>query len=424
MKAIVRSLLSALMLVLSFPTWDMGYLAWVALIPVFLSIRNRNSPTISLLFSLCGILFFLGIFNWILIIKGYRIYHHILLAIYFASYFGLFGAALAFISKRMGETAALCASPFLWVLQEWLRSHFFFLGLPWGLLGHTQHRIPVVIQIASITGTYGISFLIVLVNAAFAAVMRRSLVRLSDLKCHRTTIKVTKSELALLISAAVCVGLVMAYGYHGISGKIEGKPINIALIQGNIEQEKKWDPKYADEIMSVYSELTITAAQSRPLLIVWPETAVPGSISLNPDIYEKLIEIVKKTDTPLILGSAQHQKFTISDQADKTFLNSAFLLTPQEDGVVSQQYDKIRLFPFGEYLPHKHIIPWKLLNVSSFNEYVPGEDYTLFRISPHQFSVTICWENIFSDLVRGFVKNGAQFILNITNEARFGKTAA
>jgi apolipoprotein N-acyltransferase len=366
----------------------------------------------------------MGIFHWILVIKGYQIYHHAILAVYFASYFALFGAALAFISKRAGEAAALFASPFLWVLQEWLRGNMFFLGLPWGLLGHSQYRTLNVIQIAALTGTYSISFLIILVNSALVVLLRRVPIRFSGFTIFWTKVRWTKPEIVLLVSTALCVGSVLGYGYVGVSQRIDGKSIDVALIQGNIEQEKKWDPKYIDEIMNTYSHLTVTAAQYRPLMIIWPETATPGSISINPDIYDKLVNLVKKIDTPLIFGSAQHRKFAMEDQGSQRFLNSAFLLTPSQDTRTPQHYDKILLFPFGEYLPYKEVIPWRFLNVSSFNEYIRGNEYTVFHISPHRFGVTICWENIFPGLVRQFVKNGAEFIINITNEARFGKTAA
>ena len=99
-------------------------------------------------------------------------------------------------------------------------------------------------------------------------------------------------------------------------------------------------------------------------------------------------------------------------------------MPPEKDNYEYQRYDKIRLFPFGDYLPYKGILPWSFIGVPNISGYIPGEKYTLLELPNAQFGVTICWENIFPDLVRQFVKNGAQFIVNMTNEAWFGETAA
>ena len=89
-----------------------------------------------------------------------------------------------------------------------------------------------------------------------------------------------------------------------------------------------------------------------------------------------------------------------------------------------QRYKKIRLLPFGEYLPHENVIPWSFIRIPDIVGYIPGEDFTVFALPTFRFGVTICWESIFPDMVRQFVNRGAQFIINITNEAWFGKTAA
>ncbi len=205
---------------------------------------------------------------------------------------------------------------------------------------------------------------------------------------------------------------------------ITGKPLEIAAIQGNIPQEKKWDPAYADEIMAIYSELTLQASEVKPNLVIWPETATPGSIADNEEIFRHLKSLIAKTGIPLVLGSAQYQKFQEAETTKIGRANSAYLIFPENGKGDLQRYDKIRLFPFGEYLPYEKILPWEWIRVSSLGDYLPGKEYTLFELFPHRFAVTICWENIFPDLVRQFVKKGAQFIINITNEARFGKTAA
>jgi apolipoprotein N-acyltransferase len=371
-------------------------------------------------------LFFMGIFYWILEASGYTLLHHALLAIYLGFYFGCFGLAFTFISRRLEGTPALWAAPFLWVFLEYIRSNLSFLALPWTLLAHSQDRYPVMIQIASVTGTYGISFLIVMVNAALASLfLGRLKSPLPFAKGDAGGFRIsTKGKVSLVITAASFLLFTLVYGYLTTANPIAGDKIKLSLVQGNIEQSKKWDPKYAGEIMATYSGLTLKASKANPALIIWPETATPGSISADPTLLIEIKEIAERAGTYLLLGSAQHQKFEGKEPTTIQYLNSAYLIHPDPKVIGNQRYDKIRLFPFGEYLPFKEWIPWSLINVRESGSYRAGKEFTLFELPPHYFGVTICWENVFPDLVRQFVKRGARFVVNMTNEARFGKTAA
>lgn len=198
----------------------------------------------------------------------------------------------------------------------------------------------------------------------------------------------------------------------------------MSLVQGNIEQIKKWDPRYAHEIMKIYANLTEQASKDQPALIVWPETATPGSINEDIKLLIEVRNITMKAGTYLLLGSAAHQKFHEKQIKGFKYLNSAFLIRPEPKLLKQQRYDKIRLFPFGEYLPLKGIIPWSILNVRESSDYTPGAEFTIFETPTFRFGSIICWENVFPDLFRQFVRRGSQFIVNITNEAHFGKTAA
>jgi len=420
-------LFSSLLLVLSFPTYDLGILAWAGLVPLLVAINGKSLKYGFFLSLVSGTLFFLGIFRWILVIPNYTLLHHCLLAIYLGSYFGLFGLALNFISKFWGTTPALFAAPFIWVSLEYIRSNLSFLALPWALLSHSQYKYPMIIQIASLTGTYGISFLIVLVNAALATLF---IGRLKSPLPQKIPPNLPlskgggKTNKPLLFVTAPLVIFTLLYGTFVISQPITGKGIKVSLVQGNIEQARKWDPRYAKEIIETYSELTLKASEDRPALIIWPETATPGAISLDPKLYTEIKDISRMAGAYLLLGSAQPQKFDVARGTGVDYSNSAYLIQPNPGMMKNQKYDKIRLFPFGEYLPYKEIIPWSLIKVRESSHYIPGKEFTVFELSPLRFGVTICWENVFPDLFRQFVKKGAQFMINITNEARFGKTAA
>jgi apolipoprotein N-acyltransferase len=229
-----------------------------------------------------------------------------------------------------------------------------------------------------------------------------------------------------LLTTATLLLFTLVYGYFTITNTIAGNKVKISLVQGNIEQSKKWDPKFAREIMQIYGELTQEVSKDKPSLIIWPETATPGAIGLNPSLFAELISIARNAGTCVLLGSAQHRKFEQKRDTGLKYTNSAFLIDPEPKKIKRQRYDKIRLFPFGEYLPYREVIPWSLISirVSDSDNYKPGKEYTVFKHLDFKFGVTICWENVFPDLVRQFVKRGAQCIINLTNEAHFGKTAA
>jgi apolipoprotein N-acyltransferase len=137
------------------------------------------------------------------------------------------------------------------------------------------------------------------------------------------------------------------------------------------------------------------------------------------------MQIAKNAGVPMLIGSSQHQKFRSAEPRPKLkFQNSAFLIDPEKGLSRAQSYHKNRLFPFGEYLPYRDVIPWSAIGIPDLIGYIPGEGLSVFETPEYRFCVTICWENMFPDLVRQFVNRGAQFIINITNEAWFGKTAA
>lgn len=230
--------------------------------------------------------------------------------------------------------------------------------------------------------------------------------------------------ISLMLAGAVMIVLAWRYSENALSRPLSGKGIKVAMVQGSIEQTKKWNRKYAGFIMKTYSDLTREASKKDPELTIWPETATPGSISTNFGLRGEVWRIAREAGTDLLLGSSQQQKFKSNGTRKIEYLNSAFLLSPEKKDHKYQRYDKIRLFPFGEYLPFKGILPWSYIGVPNISGYMPGKKYTLLKLPNAQFGVTICWENIFPDLVRQFVKRGAQFIVNMTNEAWFGKTAA
>jgi apolipoprotein N-acyltransferase len=154
---------------------------------------------------------------------------------------------------------------------------------------------------------------------------------------------------------------------------------------------------------------------------VWPEAASPRAINIDQRLYSEVRQIVEETGTPLLLGSTMHQKFKAESSKGMKLKNSAFLLSPGKPDD-KQEYNKITLVPFGEYVPMEGIVPWSWIEVPELANYLPGKDLTVFECRDFRFSTTICWENLFPGLVREFVNKGAQLIINITNESWYRDT--
>ena len=422
--AICTAILSGFLLSASFPLSSHSYLAWISLVPFFL-ILLMVKPVYGCLLSLVFGLFYLpGVFNWMLEVPGYTLFHHYLLGIYFVPYSLAFGSLFILTATRLGASRALLAAPFFWVSIEFLRANMFFLALPWGLLAHSQYSHPAIIQISSFTSAYGLSFLIVLVNSSIAAAFLPLAGMHKKSRTHFPTTLLNRQALVLMGSTSVAIILALFYGHIKLSTPIEGEKIIVSVVQPNIEQKKKWDPKFGKFIMNTLSELSIRASKDKPQLIVWPETATPRAITESYGLIKQVQQIAKLTEAAILLGSSERQKHQVKTPSDKKYMNSAFLVPPGPVKKKIQRYDKIRLLPFAEYLPYKEKIPWSYARIPDIRGYVPGENFTVFKLTNFAFSATICWENIYPELVRSFIKNGAQFIVNITNEAWFGKSAA
>ena len=381
---------TALLLILAFPPFDQGWIAWIALIPWLFELERSGPRRAFLLSYLAGFLFFLGTVWWVghVTIPG---------AAVLIAYLALFFAAWGWLSNRVFKTGgaflSLLLLPASWVALEYARSHL-LTGLGWNLLAHTQWNWIPIIQIASFTGVWGVSFLIVLINVGlWRAVQSRSL-----------------RPIGL---PALCLGLVWCLGYFGQPVTSLEEKLRVALLQGNIPQGEKWDEAFQESIWKRYEQLTAQAAARQPDLIVWPETAVPGYLE-ELLIEDRLKEICAAAGTPMLVG--------VPTEDFKTGLpyNSAVLLTPA--GEELGRYSKIHLVPFGEFMPIQPVFGWlkKFYPIADFS---PGSRFTVFRTRP-PVSVLVCFEDLFPELTRRFVKEGAGWLLVITNDAWFGRSAA
>jgi apolipoprotein N-acyltransferase len=410
--------LSGLLLAATFPLADLHLLAWIGLIPLFLALQGQTVKNGFWLGGISGIIFFAGTVHWVT--NSVHFYGGVplipaslvtlLLCAYLALYPALFSAAIVHL-KRHRPALLVVSAPALWTALELARTCV-FSGFPWSLLGYSQYRALPVIQIADITGIYGVSFLIVLVNTAISAFIM-------DKKQYR----------GLAIGALV-MALVIGYGFMRLRAPEGPGAITISVVQGNIEQDKKWDPAYQTETIAIYERLTGESLKQHPALVIWPETATPfyftGNNPTDRALTSDLEEFVKKNRTPLLFGSPTYQ---VKSLRTIVLHNSAFLLSGE--GTLLNRYHKLHLVPFGEYVPLKSVLFFVEKMVQAIGDFEPGNDYTVMTVpdgnSPShevRFSTVICYEIIFPDLVRRFVDKGAQVVTTITNDAWFGKSAA
>ncbi|MCM8770919.1 MAG: apolipoprotein N-acyltransferase, partial [Candidatus Omnitrophica bacterium] len=308
-KEIFLCILSAILLILSFPRFDFGVLSWIAFIPLFFSLQNKKPVIRFLLAYLMGMLFFFGTIYWLIHVT---LAGMIVLVLYLAVYFGLFGL--------ITSSSHIFFLPAAWVLLEYLRSHL-LTGFGWVLLGHSQYLNPAIIQIADITGSYGVSFLIMLVNVSIFFGM--------------------KGKVRPLIVSFICLALTLGYGYFKLNQKREGEKIRIAVIQSNIPQELKWREEEKEKILDKHIDLSLASRRDKPELIIWPETALPLVLKFNPYILGSIKAFAQAIKTPLLLGTLRYE--------NKNYYNSAVLFSDR--GYIVQYYDKLHLVPFGEYIP-------------------------------------------------------------------------
>jgi apolipoprotein N-acyltransferase len=363
----------------------------------------------------------MGVFSWINTVSGFTYIEFILLGIYFGLYFGFFGLICNFLFYKK-RVPFIVIAPVAWVSMEFLRSHAGFLSFPWALLGHSQYQNLFIIQIASFTGAYGISFLIVMVNAFF-----------SDLYFNYMSLKIPGASsraklrnsipIASLLITVFSLLITLIYGLNALSHKRSEDTLTITVIQGNIPNEMRWKTGLQRYIFSKHVRLSREAFNSgKASIIVWPESSVPGPLPYYRPQSEKLRSLARETDSYLLVGTSYRPKFKNKYRfKKKEMFNSVLLHSP--DGKTVKRYNKIHLVPFSEYLPYRNSFPWSS-RYTSVNEFTQGTEYTIFESYNRRFGVLICWENIFPILFRQFVKKGAEFIINITNEARLNETPA
>ena len=419
--------LTGILYPLCFPNLDFGWLAWFVLIPLHLAIEDLSPKQAFWWGWFAGTLGFTGTVSWVITaMHSYgkvpltiSIILLVLLAGYLGLYVGLYTSGVTWLRRTDGIGFYLFA-PSLWVSLELLRTYL-FSGFPWALLGYSQYQWLSIIQIVDVTGVYGISFLIVLTNVTLARFTNWALSE----RQGRSLTPVPWSGVILLGIVLTCT---LMYGFWQLQRTTDllssGSSLTVGVVQGNIDQARKWDESYRQETVNRYNILSRQAAKNTDLL-VWPESATPFFFEREPDYQNQVAQIVHDTDTPLLFGSPTLRRYA---DGNPYLFNSAYLLGTQ--GTIAGRYDKRHLVPFGEYIPLKSILFFLEKLVVGIGDFEVGTGNLTLTL-PRQddrpilhFGVAICFEVIFPDLVRRMAKEGADFLVTITNDAWFGDSVA
>lgn len=419
---LVLAVISGILLTLAFPKVDLGWIAWVALVPLFLALRQVRPLAGAIIGLTAGLVHYLGLMYWTaytMNIYGFvplvfSVLGLLVLALAMALYMALITFLVSLLTRK--PLQLLITAPFVWVVVEWLRT-WLFTGFPWELLGHSQYNHLWIIQICDLFGVFGVSALIVFCNAVITlAVLHWIDKPWQDQRVNRRPVVRAGIWMAAMFVVTLAYGI---YRIHANDRLTREQPhVPIAVIQGNIDQSHKWDPSFQMLTTAKYKNLSLAAAKKGADLIIWPETATPFYLFYENLLTEMVVNGIKQANAYFIIGSPAAD----IKGSEYKYYNSAYLMSPE--GKMIGKYDKVHLVPFGEYVPMQRWLPFIHKLVEQVGDFTAGAQGQTLDWNRHPIGMLICYEAIFSHLARSMVDNGAQLLVNITNDAWFGRTSA
>jgi apolipoprotein N-acyltransferase len=386
----------------------------VALVPLLVAIASpvtsrRVSAHPALLGLVTGLVGFGGTLYWtadvLAVFGGVNAVLSWLLALLLVAYMAVYPAAFAWITARVVAAAGprgLLVTPAVWVATEWVRGTL-FSGFPWVLLGYSQSTVIPVIQTASLVGVYGVSALLVLVNAALAWLVVGGWPR-------------TWRPVVAVLAAAGCL---VGWGWMRASSGArthEGDTVRVGIVQGNIPQDQKWDPARRDEILGRYLQMSRAAAGQGAQLVVWPESSTPFLFEYDTLRAQALRSLAFEARVHLLFGSDEVHP------SGQPYYNAAFMIDP--DGDTVGVYRKMQLVPFGEYIPLRSLLFFARPLVEGVADFAPGETMRLLPMGDRRVSVAVCYEVVFPWHGRLAARTGSELLVTVTNDAWYGTSSA
>jgi apolipoprotein N-acyltransferase len=414
LEHVLAAVLSGILMAAAFPKWNYSFLLVIGLMPLMWALEGKSLKAAFGLGLVYGLAHYAALLYWIVYVT--HVFGHLPLPValgillLLAAYLSLFRAVWA-LGVNWGAARGLSLlwwGPALWVVNDFGQTYFFFNGFPWDFLGNGLYLHPLLLQVADLTGVYGLTFLLVLLNASLYRVLAPPRTWRNRRWGHLWVVG---------LLAALWVG----YGYYRLGEvqkqEAQAPKLKVAVVQGNIKQGEKWKKEMVQATLERYAELTrkVKGAQ----LIIWPETSAPFFFLRTPDLSAQVQAIAKESGASLLFGSPAWE---LTPEGERYF-NRAYLLSPE--GSVLGYYDKAHLVPYGEYIPLRRLFPFIGKMVPMVGDFAEGpEGATVSLPDGVPLGVLVCYESIFPKLSRAQVQNGAKLLVNITNDAWFGKTAA
>ncbi len=410
--AVLAALATGILLALSFPLPGIAFLAWVAFVPLLVACYDATPRQAFRYGMVAGLTAYAGILYWLNIVMTtygkLPLAVSISLSIVLAAYLALYVAGtMALVRWCAGAGISLLVSfPLIWTALEYVRS-FLLTGFPWASLAYSQYRTLPLIQVADLAGIYGLGCLIAFANVVAAMVVKSLVLR------DGTRYPARSGAILVLLLLAV-----LGYGAFRLNAPESGKPIRVALVQGNIPQDIKWSPAFQQETVNIYERLSRTVAPGSSDLLVWPESALPFYFQMEEQYAGRVRSLARELKSSLVVGSPAYEK----EDGKVRYLNSAFLIGP--GGEILGRGDKVHLVPFGEYVPLAGVLPFVHKLVEGVGDFSPGREMAPLSTPFGKLGVLVCFEGIFPEISRDYVRQGGALLVNITNDAWYGRSSA
>lgn len=404
-------ILTGVLFAAAFPRTDLGFLAWIAFIPlVVFMIKVRAPSRVFLGGFLSGAVSLSILMIWIpaVLVR----YGGLPAALAWAAFalmiatLACYPAAACALTKhlvRRGGEGYILMFPFAWIVMEYAQSLSPFGGLPWNLAGYSQSGYLNLIQFADIAGVFGVSFLLLWTNTALVWLVYR----------RGTRSACAPLWAALLMIAACCgYGILLRRHWEDSAGRYRA-----AILQGNLLYEDA-DSVLSDKFRRGYVEMADTLAPGSVHLLVLPESPTPVAFQYDASYRAVLEKLSRRFSFGLIFNNIR----SAETESGWKYFNSAYFL--DGNGSLTGIYDKIHLVPFGEYIPLKKLFFFAEAITKDVGEFQPGNEYRILEVGRHPANAVICFEAVFPDLVRRFVNRGSQLIINLTNDGWYGNSSA
>ncbi|NOQ46153.1 MAG: apolipoprotein N-acyltransferase [Desulfobulbaceae bacterium] len=426
------ALTSALLLSLAMP----GHVGWwpllfVGLVPLLYAVLHLPPMRCVCMGFFTGLVYHIVLLYWIVIVLGrygglppwIAVPAMVLLASYMSCYLALFCVLLGFLAGRYRQRERSVATlvwtaPVLWVGLDYLRGTL-MTGFPWMDLGYGLYGQPQLIQAADLGGHHLITFSLVLCNGLIVAIIDRQ---------HSHVRWNIRLERRVLLAAGCFLVFVGGYSLlrYQVMPSVAARALQaeVAVVQGNIDQKEKWTPGKKAETVETYRTLSRRAlADKTTELLVWPETALPFYPQLDP-LAAQVTDFTRRENVWLLTGAPAFTRgeYAADGEGKIDYFNSALLINPS--GEVAGRYSKQHLVPFGEYVPLRSYLPFLEPLVVSVGDFTAGSSSRPLVMERMKLGVLICFESIFPEIARNEAANGANLLVNLTNDAWYGRSSA